>query len=52
MEKDTVLVTAYTPAPRGTSMHELYKYAGVILKINTLTDIIVNIEPTFVAHGK
>ncbi|MDY6821586.1 MAG: DUF3870 domain-containing protein [Deferribacterota bacterium] len=42
------MVTAYTPAPRGTSMHELYKYAGVVLEIDTLNDTIVDAELTLI----
>ena len=46
--EDTVLVTGYAPSPHGTAMHSLYKYAGVVLEIDTQTDRIVNAEFTFV----
>ena len=45
---ETVLVTGYAPSPHGTAMHSLYKFAGVVLEIDTQTDRIVNAEFTFV----
>lgn len=48
MRENTVLVTGYAPAPKGTSMYELYKYAGIVLEIDFDNDIIVDAEFTFV----
>lgn len=44
----TVLVTGYAPAPKGSAMYEMYKYAGIVLEIDPETDTIVNAEFTFV----
>jgi hypothetical protein len=44
----TVLVTGYAPSPHGTAMHSVFKFAGVVLEIDTQTDKIVNAEFTFV----
>jgi len=44
----TVLVTGYSKAPQGTSMHEMYKYTGIVLEIHKETDIILDVEFTFV----
>lgn len=41
-------MTAYAKAPQGTSMHELYKHAGIVLEIEKETHIIVDAEFTFV----
>jgi len=49
-ENPTVLVTGYTPAPKGTGMYELYKYAGIVLEIDLATDIILKAEFTFVTN--
>jgi hypothetical protein len=46
----TVLVTGYAPAPKGTSMYEIYKIAGVSLEIDLATDTIVGSECTFVTN--
>lgn len=50
MKKNTVLVTAYSPAPMGTSMYEMYRYAGLILEIDLDNDTIVDAEPTLVTN--
>jgi len=44
----TVLVTGYSKAPKGTAMHEKYKYTGIVLEIHKETDIILDVEFTFV----
>ncbi len=48
--ENTVLVTAYAPAPRGTTMYEVYNYAGVIMEIDINTNQIVNAEFTFITN--
>ncbi|MCL6516330.1 DUF3870 domain-containing protein [Alicyclobacillus sp.] len=48
MAVDTILVTGYAPAPKGSSMYEAYKTAGVVLEINPETNILVRAEFTFV----
>lgn len=45
---ETVLVTGYAQAPQGSSMYELYKYAGIVLEVDSRNDVIVNAEFTFV----
>lgn len=50
MKKNTVLVTAYSPAPMGTAMYEMYRYAGLILEIDINNDIIVDAEATLVTN--
>lgn len=45
---DTVLVTAYAKSPQGTSMHEVYKYSGIVLEIDKATHKIVDAEFTFI----
>lgn len=47
-ELSTVLVTAYSKAPQGTSMYEIYKHAGIVLEIEKDTHKIVDAEFTFV----
>lgn len=49
MQLNTVLVTAYAKAPQGSSMYEIYKYAGVILEIDYETNKIVNADFTFIS---
>ncbi|HEY8528249.1 MAG TPA: DUF3870 domain-containing protein [Paenibacillaceae bacterium] len=44
----TVLVTGYSKAPQGTSMHEMYKYTGIVMEIHKETDVILDVEFTFV----
>lgn len=45
---NTILVTGYAKAPQGSSMYEIYKYAGMVLEINPHTHEIVDAEFTFV----
>lgn len=45
---NTILLTAYAKAPQGTSMHEVYKHAGIVLEIEKETHLIVDSEFTFV----
>lgn len=47
---DTILLTAYAKAPQGTSMHEVYKHAGIVLEITKETHLIVDAEFTFVTQ--
>jgi len=47
-EANTVLVTGYAKAPQGTSMYEIYKYAGIVLEIDRETHVIVEAEFTVV----
>lgn len=47
---DTILVTGYAPAPKGSAMYEAYKTAGVVLEINPATNILVNAEFIFVTE--
>ncbi|MDM5200527.1 DUF3870 domain-containing protein [Fictibacillus enclensis] len=46
----TVLVTGYAKAPQGSSMFELYKTSGIVIEIDTETNLIVNAEFTFVTE--
>jgi len=46
--RETVMVSGYAPAPRGTSMHQQFGYSGVILEIDLCTDTLVAAEFTFV----
>src|SRR5699024_6480856 len=48
-EMNSVLVTGYSKAPQGTSMYEIYKHAGIVLEVNLETDVIIDVECTFVA---
>lgn len=45
---ETVIVTGYAKAPQGTSMHELYKHAGIVLEINHRSHTIEKADFTFV----
>lgn len=45
-----VLVTGYAKAPEGTSMHQVFRHAGVVLAIDPVTDTIVDAEFTFVTR--
>lgn len=47
---DTILVTGYAPAPKGSSMYEAYKTAGVVLEINPDTNILIRAEFIFVTE--
>lgn len=42
----TVLVTGYAPAPKGTAMHTVYQYAGIVLEVDPKTDIILRADIT------
>ena len=44
----TVLVTGYAKAPRGTSIEQIYSYIGVVLEINVETDRVEDAEFTLV----
>ena len=44
----TIMVSGYAPAPRGTSFQTLYGSLGVIMIVDTDTDIIVDAEFTFI----
>lgn len=44
-----ILVTGYSKAPHGTSMYEVYKHAGVVLKIDLKKNTIVDLEFTVIA---
>lgn len=46
---NTVLVTGYARAPKGTSMYEIYKHAGIVLEINYHTHTIESVDFTFIA---
>lgn len=45
---DTILVTGYAPAPKGSSMYEAYKTAGVVLEIDPVQNILIEAEFIFV----
>lgn len=45
---ETILVTGYAPAPKGSSMYEAYKTAGVVLEIDPEKNILVEAEFIFV----
>lgn len=45
---DTVLLTAYSKAPQGTSMYEKFKYSGLVLEIDKRNHLIVDVEVTFI----
>lgn len=49
-ETGTVMVTGYAPGPRGTAVQYQYGYLGVIMEIDLETDIIVDVEFTFVTQ--
>lgn len=44
---DTILVTGYAQAPKGSSMYEAYKTTGIILEINPDNHTIIRAEYTF-----
>lgn len=46
----TVLVTGYAKAPQGTAMYEKNKYTGIVLEIHRETDVILDVEFTFVTE--
>lgn len=46
MKLDSVLITAYAPAPKGTAFYERFGYMGVILEIDKKTDKIVSASVT------
>jgi hypothetical protein len=46
----TVLVSGYSAAPKGTSMFETFKHAGVVLEIDPATNTIVACDATFVTE--
>lgn len=50
MKLDTVLVTAYAAAPKGTAFYKQYEYMGVVLEIDKKTDIIVNSSVTLMTE--
>ncbi|WP_422733809.1 DUF3870 domain-containing protein [Micromonospora sp. WMMD558] len=45
---ETVLVTGYSAAPRGTSMHARYEHCGVVLEVDPRTDVVVAAEFTVI----
>lgn len=49
MTNDTVLITGFAQLPRGTTLYEQYKTIGVVLVVNTKTEIIEDVEFTFIA---
>lgn len=48
MKLDTVLVTAYANAPKGTAFYRIYEYMGVVLEVDKKTDIIVDCSVTLI----
>jgi len=46
----TVLVSGYSAAPKGTSMFEEFKHAGVVLEIDLETHRIMAVDATFVTE--
>jgi hypothetical protein len=46
----TVLVSGYSAAPKGTSMFEEFKHAGVVLEIDPATNVIMAVDATFVTQ--
>ncbi len=46
--KQTVLVTGYAKAPKGTGMYEVYRHAGIVLELDPETGEILDVEFTFV----
>ncbi len=46
---ETVLVTGYSKAPQGTSMYEMYKYTGIVLEVHKESNVILDVEFTFVS---
>jgi hypothetical protein len=49
-QSNTVLVSGYSAAPKGTSMFEEFKHAGVVLEIDVDTHRIVAVDATFVTE--
>lgn len=47
---DTVLLTAYAKAPKGTPMYEQYKYSGLVLEVDRKTHLIKDVEVTFITE--
>jgi len=47
--RDNVLITGFAQVPRGTTLYERNKIIGVVLVVNTKTEIIEDAEFTFVA---
>lgn len=47
---NTVLVSGYSAAPKGTSMFEEFKHAGVVLEVDTTTHIVQAVDATFVTE--
>lgn len=50
MKLDTVVVTAYSMAPRNTAYYENNKYIGIVLEIDKKTDIIVDASAMFMTE--
>lgn len=46
----SVLVTGYSNAPQHTSMYEVYRHAGIVLEIDLETNVILDVEFTFIAE--
>ena len=42
------MVSGYAPGPRGTSFQSVYGYLGVIMIVDVETDVIVDVEFTFI----
>lgn len=49
-ERNTVLVSGYAQAPRGTGMSETMTWIGVILEVDCATHEIVAADATFVTN--
>lgn len=49
MNDDNILITGFAQLPRGTTLYERNKIIGVVLVINTKTEVIEDAEFTFVA---
>lgn len=47
---ETLILTAYSKAPQGTSMYEEFKHLGVVLEIDKENHIIMNVEFTFITQ--
>jgi hypothetical protein len=45
---DTILVSGYSSAPKGTPMQQIYGHTGVILEIDPQRKLIVAAEATFI----
>ena len=46
MQLNTVLVTAYATAPKGTAFYKQFEYMGVVLEVDKERNIIVNASVT------